>query len=81
LIENLNNFLRKYNYRAGIIPFGRLKELKNEINGFYKNKYIDEAIYKLYLSNFSYNIEKDSFKPESIIIIAAPGRRIEFILV
>ncbi len=72
MIEGLNNFLRKYNYRAGIIPFGRLKELEDEINGLYEDKYIGEAIYNLYLSNFSFDIEKDSFKPESVIIVAAP---------
>ncbi|OGD35882.1 hypothetical protein A2V94_07665 [Candidatus Atribacteria bacterium RBG_16_35_8] len=74
MIENLNNFLKKYNYKAGIIPFKRLKELEDDINGLYKNKYINEAIYKLYLSNFSYNIEEGrySFKPESVIIIAVP---------
>jgi epoxyqueuosine reductase len=72
LIENLNNFLRKYNYRAGIISFSRLEELKDEINGLYEDKYIDEAIYKLYLSSFSYNTEEDSVKPKSMIIIAAP---------
>jgi len=72
LIKNLNNFLKKYDYRAGIISFERLKELEDEINSLYKNKYIDEAIYKLYLSSFSYNTGKDSFKPKSVIIVAAP---------
>ncbi|MFA5015394.1 MAG: 4Fe-4S double cluster binding domain-containing protein [Actinomycetota bacterium] len=72
MIENLNNFLRKYNYRAGIISFSRLRELEDEIKSFYKDKYIDEAIYKLYLSSFTYNIKEGSFKPKSVIIIAAP---------
>ncbi|MBE3114365.1 MAG: 4Fe-4S binding protein, partial [Actinobacteria bacterium] len=72
MIENLNNFLKKYNYRAGIISFGRIKEVENEINDLYKNKYIDERIFKLYLNNFSYNIAEDSFKLKSIIIVAAP---------
>ncbi len=74
MIENLNNFLRKYNYKAGIIPFQRLKELEDEINDLYKTKYIYKAIYKLYLSNFSYNIEEGRypFRPESVIIIAVP---------
>ena len=72
MIENLNNFLRKYNYRAEIIPFSRLRELEDEINSFYEDKYIDESIYKLYLNNFSYNIKEDSFKPVSVIIIAVP---------
>lgn len=68
MIENLNNFLKKYNYRAGIISFGRIKEVENEINDLYKNKYIDERIFKY----FSYNIAEDSFKLKSIIIVAAP---------
>ena len=72
MIKNLNNFLRKYNYRAGIIPFSRLRGLEDEINSFYEDKYIDESIYKLYLNNFSYNIKEDSFKPVSVIIIAVP---------
>ncbi|MFZ3386646.1 MAG: 4Fe-4S double cluster binding domain-containing protein, partial [Candidatus Hydromicrobium sp.] len=38
----------------------------------YKNKYIDERIFKLYLNNFSYNTADDSFKLKSIIIVAAP---------
>ncbi|MDD5622549.1 MAG: 4Fe-4S double cluster binding domain-containing protein [Actinomycetota bacterium] len=72
MIENLNNFLRKYNYRAGIISFSRLRELEDEIKSFYEDKYIDGAIYKLYLSSFAYNIEEGSFEPKSVIIIAAP---------
>jgi epoxyqueuosine reductase len=72
LIESLNNFLKKYNYKAGIISFNRLKELENEINGLYKSKYIDELLYKSYLSGFLYNMKEDSFGPKSIIIIAVP---------
>jgi epoxyqueuosine reductase len=75
LIEDLNNFLKKYNYRAGIISFERLKELEDEINGLYEDKSIDEVIYKIYLSIFSYNVKEDSFKPESVIVIAAPRPR------
>jgi len=72
LIENLNNFLKKYNYKAGIISFSRLKELEKEIEGLYEGKFIDESLYKSYLSGFSFNMKEDSFEPKSIIIIAAP---------
>lgn len=72
MIKRLNKFLKKYNYKAGIVPFKRLKEIQDEISNFYNNKNIDEDIYKFYLSDFSYNVKKDSFKPESVVIIAVP---------
>ncbi len=75
MIENLNNFLKKYNYKAGIISFSRLRELKDEITCLYRDKYINENIYKLYLYNFSYNIDEENkypFRPQSVIIVAVP---------
>lgn len=72
MIESLNNFLKKYNYKAGIISFKRLKELENEIDGLYEGKYIDKSLYKSYLSGFLYNMKEDSFELKSIIIIAVP---------
>ena len=72
MIENLNNFLRKYNYRAGIVPFSRLEELKREIEDWHKKGYIDEALYKSYLSGFTFNKSGNTFKPESVITVAIP---------
>lgn len=72
MIENLNNFLRKYNYKAGIVSFSRLEELRKEIEDWHKNKFIDETLYKSYLSGFNFNKPDSSFKPESVIIVAVP---------
>ncbi len=72
MIEDINNFLKKYNYRAGIISFSRVKQLKSEINNLYEKKIISEKIYNSYLNNFSYNMAEDLFKPGSVIIVAAP---------
>jgi len=72
LIENLNNFLKKYNYKAGIVPFNRLAELRREIEDWHQKKFIDETLYKSYLSDFNFNKAGSSFKPESVIIVAIP---------
>jgi epoxyqueuosine reductase len=71
LIENLNNFLRKYNYRAGIVPFSRLEELRREIEGWYEKGYIDKKLYSSYMGGFFKRTES-SFKAESVIIVAIP---------
>ncbi len=70
MIENLNNFLKKYNYRAGIVPFSRLGELRREIENWYKKGYINKTLYASYLGGFFK--KESSFKPESVIIVAVP---------
>ncbi|HEY4695654.1 MAG TPA: 4Fe-4S double cluster binding domain-containing protein [Candidatus Hydromicrobium sp.] len=72
MIENLNNFLRKYNYRAGIISFSRLEELRRELEDLYEKEYIDKTLYESHLSSFTFNKAESSFKPESVIIVAVP---------
>ena len=72
MIENLNNFLKKYNYKAGIVPFSRLEELRREIEGWHKKGYIDKTLYKSYLSGFTFNKSGNTFNPESVITVAIP---------
>jgi len=72
LIENLNNFLRKYNYKAGIVPFKRLEELRREIENWHEKGYINKALYKSYLSGFTFSKSGNTFNPESVITVAIP---------
>jgi len=72
LIEDINNFLKEYNYRAGIISFSRVEQIKSGINNLYEKKIISEKIYKSYLNNFSYNMKEEFFESRSVIIVAAP---------
>ena len=72
MIENLNNFLRKYNYKAGIVPFKRLEELRREIENWHEKGYINKALYKSYLSGFTFSKSGNTFNPESVITVAIP---------
>lgn len=65
----LESFFKKYDFKARIVPIGRLKDLAKDYNTVMDKGLIDKKVYKSYLEWFEFE-EPEEMSENSIIILA-----------